>query len=404
MPLSLLPFLRDAPWLTVRRARNYSTLLIAAYVFAIAWALTGAGASDPNGKPIGTDFVSFWTVSFALLHGDAASLYQPEKLAALEQAVTVSTPLFFAWSYPPIALLVVAPLALLPYLWSLAAWLLFGLAFYLQALWRILPQRLTLWVGLAFPAVFLTLGHGQNALLSAGLVGTGLALVTVQPVIAGIALGALAFKPQLGLLVPLALAAGGHWRAFAAAAATVVLLVATTVALYGIETWRAFFAVLPFSRAMLEQGLVPFFKFQSIFAAARLDGASVGLAYALQAAGSVAAAAVTCWVWRRPADQAVKNAVLILASLLATPFILDYDLTLLALAIAWLADAQRDGALPWERTALAIAFFLPLFARPLADFTGIPATPLVAAALLVIAWRRCAGPAALPNQSATATA
>ena len=399
----LLSLLRDAPWLTPRRVRDYATLLIAAYVLAIVWGLTGAGTSDPNGKPIGTDFVSFWTVSDALLHGHAAAIYQPEKLAALEHAA-VNAPLFFAWSYPPIALLIVAPLALLPYLWSLAAWLLFGLALYLQALWRILPRGLTLWAGLAFPAVFLTLSHGQNAFLSAGLVGTGLALLTAQPIAAGIALGVLAFKPQLGLLLPLALAAGGHWRAFTAAAVTVALLVAATIALYGVEVWRAFFAALPFSRAMLEQGLVPFFKFQSIFAAARLDGASVGLAYALQAVGSIAAAAVTCWAWRRATPQAAKNAILVLASLLATPFILDYDLTLLALAIAWLASVQGDGVRPWERTALAIAFFLPLCARPLADFAGIPATPLAAAALLFLACRRCGAPAALPGQSAAATA
>lgn len=399
----MLSLLRDAPWLTARRVRDYAAILIAFDLLAIAWSLTGSGVNDPSGKPIGTDFVSFWTVSLALHHGDAAAVYQPLHLAALEQPLTGRADLFYAWAYPPIALLVVAPLAFLPYLWSLAGWLLFGLALYLQALWRILPRGLTLAAGLAFPAVFITLGHGQNALLSAGLTGTGLALLSAQPVAAGIALGALAFKPQLGILLPLAFAAGGHWRAFASAAATVAILTGATVAFYGIETWRAFFAALPFTHAMLDEGLVPYFKLQSIFAAARLSGASLSLAYGLQALGTCAAAAATFWAWRRPARQTVKNAVLVLGGLLATPFLLDYDLVLLALPIAWLAVEQGELTLPWERVALVTAFFLPLCARPLAEFAGIPATPLVAAALLGLSLRRCGASAPIPHQSAAAT-
>src|SRR6185312_1412544 len=193
----MLSLLRDAPWLTERRVRAYAAILIAFDLFAIAWALTGSGINDPSGKPIGTDFVSFWTVSTALRHGEAAAIYQPLHLAALEQPLTGRGDLFYAWAYPPIALLLVAPLALLPYLWSLAAWLLFGLGVYLQALWRILPRGLALAAGLAFPAVFITIAHGQNALLSAGLMGTGLALLSAQPVAAGIA------APSLRLRRPL---------------------------------------------------------------------------------------------------------------------------------------------------------------------------------------------------------
>src|SRR5690242_11849745 len=286
----MLSLLRDAPWLTERRVRAYSAILIAFNLLAIAWSLTGSGINDPSGKPIGTDFVSFWSVSAALHRGDAGATSQPLSLAALEQPFTGRADLFYAWAYPPIALLVVAPLALLPYLWSLAVWLLFGAALYLQALWRIVPRGLTLAAGLGFPAVFITIGHGQNALLSAGLIGTGLALLSTQPIAAGIALGALAFKPQLGILLPVALAAGGHWRAFASAAATVAILAVATVALYGVAIWHAFVAALPFTHAVLDQGLVPYFKLQSIFAAARLGGAPLALSYGLQVLGTCAAA------------------------------------------------------------------------------------------------------------------
>lgn len=401
----LLAFLRDAPWLTSRRLRDYAALLIVVYVLAIAWALTGVGLSDPNGKPIGTDFVSFWTVSQALHHGAAAAIYHPEKLARLEQAVTGRPDLFYAWSYPPLALLIVYPLALLPYLSSLAAWLLIGLALYLTVLWQILPRRLVLWAGLAFPAVFLTLAHGQNALLTAGLIGTGLILLTAWPAAAGIAIGLLAFKPQLGILIPFALAAGGHWRTLLAATLTVAGLASLSVLFFGIVVWQDFLAALPFTRSMLEQGLVPYYDFQSVFVAARLLDASLAAAYGAQAIVTFSAAVLVVWAWRLPADQGLKNAVLVVAMLIATPFVLDYDLTLLALAIAWLAAAQQhNGALPWERTALVAACLMPLCARVVAARTGIALTPLIEAVLLFILWRRCrAALQAIQPRSAAAT-
>src|SRR5512146_2553219 len=86
----MLSLLRDAPWLTARRVRDYAAILIAFDLLAIASSRTGSGVNDPSGKPIGTDFVSFWTVSLALHHGDAAAVYQPLHLAALEQPLTAA--------------------------------------------------------------------------------------------------------------------------------------------------------------------------------------------------------------------------------------------------------------------------------------------------------------------------
>src|SRR5689334_7665865 len=205
--------LREASWLNRRRLRDYSTMLIVAYAVAALWTLTGHGINDPAGRPVGTDFLSFWTVSSALHHDQAASIYAPDRLALLERATDPGgDDSFYAWAYPPIALLLVYPLALLPYLWSLALWLALGLALYLSVLWRIVPRPLTLWAGLAFPPVFVTAGHGQNGLLSAGLLGSALLLLPTRPWLSGMLIGLLGYKPQIGLLIPFALAAGGQWR------------------------------------------------------------------------------------------------------------------------------------------------------------------------------------------------
>lgn len=139
-----LAFFRDAPWLTQHRIRDYASILILVSVAIIAWLLMGQGIVDPQGRPIGTNFISFWTVSWALLHDRVQVIYAPEILAALEHSIEGGVNAFYAWLYPPIALLIVYPLALLPYLWSLLIWLAAGAALYLTALWRILPRPLTL--------------------------------------------------------------------------------------------------------------------------------------------------------------------------------------------------------------------------------------------------------------------
>jgi alpha-1,2-mannosyltransferase len=381
--LALAP-LRDARWLDERRVRDYATMLIAVYVLAMIWALLGHGIDDPLGRPVGTDFLSFWTVSSALHNGQSHAIYAPLELAALERGVSGGGG-FYAWAYPPQALLLVYPLALLPYLWSLAAWLGVGLGCYMTALWRVLPRPLTLWAGLAFPAVLANLGHGQNGLLTTGLLGWALLLLPERAALAGVLLALLTFKPQLGLLIPFALIAGGHWRALLAGALTTLVLAALSFACFGGALWSDFWASLPFARAMLEQQLVPYYKMQSVFAAARLLGSSIGLAYALQAVVGVGALWITASAWRRSVDTDLRNAVLVSASTLATPFILDYDLMLLALPIAWLlARGLRQGFFPWEKITVAFLCTLPLSARMIAYWTDVGLAPLAETALLAL--------------------
>ncbi|HTJ63627.1 MAG TPA: glycosyltransferase family 87 protein [Alphaproteobacteria bacterium] len=385
MPARFWAALRAGDFVTWPRIRAYCTILALSYLAALAWALAGQGNIDPGGHPIGSDFVSFWTVSTLLQGGDIAAIYQPHGLAEFER-LRVGVPaakLFYAWFYPPIALLLVWPLALLPYLASLAVWLAAGLAAYLTAIRAILPDRRALFVAAAFPAVFVTLSHGQNAFVTTALLGGALVLLDRRPLVAGILIGALAFKPQLGVLIPFALLAGGHWRTIAAAAMTVLALAVLSYAAFGLEAWRGFFTVSDLSRQTLEQGLVPYSKMQSPFAAVRLLGAPVPLAYAVQFLVSGICVLLVAWAWRRPAALDFKSTALILATPLATPFVLDYDLLMLALPTAWLsAHLLKDGAAPYEKTCLAALFFLPVVTRPLAGLTGFCPTPFLLAACL----------------------
>jgi hypothetical protein len=390
---SFLTFLRDARWLTRGRIFGYSTALIAGTVAVMTWVLSGHGTADPMGRPVGTDFLRLWTASYALLHGQERAIYDPAAFFALERAVTEpTTPDFYPWNYPPASLLIIYPLALLPYLGSLAVWTAAGLVGYLTALWRIFPKPLTLWVGLAFPPVFWTVTHGQTSFLTTSLFCWGLLQLSRRPVLAGILFGALTFKPHLGLLLPVALVAGGHWRAIVAAALTTLLAAGTSVALFGADVWADFLVSTADTRSMLESGMNfgHYYKMQSVFAAARLLGSSLPVAYALQAIAAVCVAAAVVWVWRRPKGAAdMKSAVLMAATPLTTAFIFDYDLMLLASPIAWLMrKGITDGALPYERTAIVAASLAPFVSRVAGMHTHLVLAPIFIAALLVVIVRR----------------
>ena len=88
---------------------------------------------------------------------------------------------------------------------------------------------------------------------------------------------------------------------------------------------------------------------------------------------------------------------MVAAALLASPFLLDYDLVLLAIPLAWVArDSLRTGFLPWEKIILAVAFVMPIVSRSIATYAGIPLAPLVIAAVFILVLRRAGRTAPAP--------
>jgi hypothetical protein len=211
-----------------------------------------------------------------------------------------------------------------------------------------------------------------------------------RPLIAGILFGLLAYKPQFGLMIPIALAASGRWRTFAAAATAVAVLVVASTAAFGPHVWQAFFDSTRFTRlVVLEQGDPGWYKMQSVFAWARMWGASIPLAYALQGTLVVGLIAALIWLWRGAAAYRLKAAALCLATILATPFTFDYDMMVLAPAIAFfVADGFARGFGPWEKTALAASWLMPLVARSVAQMTLIPLGVPAMLALFILLLRR----------------
>jgi alpha-1,2-mannosyltransferase len=416
--------LRSGDWLTRERIRLVAIALVIASTAGFLYlVVTAHGAVDLQGRPLGTDFSNVYAAGTYVLDGNAAAAFDPVQQFIRERAIFGAATQFYGWHYPPFFLFVAAALALMPYGLALAVWQAITLGLYLLAIRAILfpspqggegpprhqsgsdsphptAQRAVdlsplgrgewLLLALAFPAVLINIGHGQNGFLTAALIGGALVLLDRRPLLAGILFGCLVYKPQYGLLLPLVLMASGRWRCFAAAAATVVVLTVATTLVFGASAWHAFAVFSEFTRSVvLEQGNTGWYKIQSVFSWARMWGAPIPLAYAIQGAVTVALAVALAWLWRSSVAFALKAAALCLATILATPYSLDYDMMVLAPAIAFLAaDGFRRGFTPWEKTALAALWLVPLLARSVGEATLIPlGVPAMLAVFALVLWR-----------------
>ena len=162
-------------------------------------------------------------------------------------------------------------------------------------------------------------------------------------------------------------------------------LAAAATAAFGVAVWGKWWAVTATAQAALADGAVGFAKMQSLFAALRLLGVPTGAAYAAQLVlAGVVAAVLARLAWRHGFTTQVGAAVLA-GTVLATPFVLDYDLVVLAFPIALLARAKP---LAWERSAAALAFIVPAVGRSLALLTGAAIMVPAAIGLFAVLARR----------------
>lgn len=311
---------------------------------------------DRWGRPLGTDFSGVWVAGHAVLAGHPAAPYDNAANAAAQAAAFGTSDFFLPWPYPPYFLALAAGAAALPYLIALAIWQGATAGLYLTAILRAVrgagfASRDVLIVALAFPAAAINLMHGQNGFFSAGLIGLGGLLLPTRPIVAGILLGLLAYKPQFALAVPVALIAGRQGLAFVTTALTVLALTAASVLAFGWEPWQAFWSGLAFARkVILEGGGLESYKLQSVFAAVRLLGGPIQLAYGVQLVVTLATLYGLAWLWRAAGDIRLRTAGLMVASLLSTPYVVDYDMVLLGPAVAAVsAYGARHGFAPGSR-------------------------------------------------------
>lgn len=361
--------------------------LVVAYVTFLAISShVGAWLVDPHGEVRQNDFVAFWAAGRMALEGQAASAYDWSAHKVVEElAVGHSFDKYFGWFYPPTFLPVVVLLASLPYLIAFFTWIAFTLSAYVFVVRSIIGHRAGILLACAFPAVLWNVSVGQNGFLTAALLGGTMLTMEKRPVLAGILLGLLTYKPQLGVLFPLLLVAGGHWRVFAVATVTTLLLIAGSWGLFGTSTWLAFFDQLGTSNEIvLNEGMAGFHKLQTVFGLTRWCGGSEALAWGLHllAAAAAGISVVVLWMNRRVAYD-LKAAAAGTAALVVTPYLHLYDLIVLAIPLAFLIrHGLRTQFLPYDVPAIAVISAC-VFAVPV---TGIP---LGALAIVIVGAMIC---------------
>lgn len=389
--MTFISHLREATWLDGQRVRGYAVLLGIASLALLANSYLKAMT------PTGSDFLAFWGAGHVTVAGDPAAAYD---LAVQEQVQTgpatgIDAQGFFAFVNPPPFLFATAPFGALPFPLAWIAWVVFGYAAWAWASLRAFPR---LWpIVLVFPGALVAAGHAQAGLLTGALLVGAVATLDRKPVLSGALIGALIVKPHLALLLPFWLAAGGRWKAFCAASASVVALLLASWAVFGTETMLAYPTSWAASAQIMATGDDAFhLRMATIYGQLRLImPASPALAI-----NALVALAMLVLVWRswRVFGQAngetalATGALTLAATALASPYLFNYDLPFLILPLLWLVhQGLRHGFFPYEKLLLVALFLAPYATRAAALPLHANLMPLASALLVWLVWRRGAG-------------
>jgi len=349
---------------------------------------------DPDGLGIPIDFVNVWAAGRLVLEGHPAQAWDWDIQKQVELALLRQDfPGYFAWHYPPPFLFVAALLAQFPYSAAFIGWVSASLVPYLVMMRAIVGRPFGWLLAIAFPMVFNNTLVGQNGFLTAALIGGTLYLMPARPILAGICLGLLSYKPQYGLLFPIVLIAASQWTVFFTAAVVAVAMAFASWLAFGTESWQAFFHWMPmFSQAFLSEGKATWWKLQSLFSLVRYLGGTEQLAWACQWVLTASVATVLVVMWRGRISYSLKAAALAAGTLLTTPYLFIYDMMVLAIPVAFLVRVGlRTGFRPYELPALACALALVVTFTFTGQPTGLFATLIVATLILRRAgpwWRR----------------
>jgi hypothetical protein len=387
-----LGWLRDAAWLDGRRARGYARIVAIGGILLVVALVAGyldTARSDAQGRPFQRDFNAYWSAGRLAESGHPSLAYDPDAIRAEEALTTQPGPHggFLPFMYPPVFLMLCTIMARLPYLVALALFLVATTAAFCASIRQLLPKSWPLYSAAAYPAVLINAAVTQNSCISGALFCGAMSLLGRRPAVAGALIGMFAFKPQLAICMPFALAFAGRWRAFAAAGVMATVLGLLSCLVFGTRVWTAFAQSSSVTRGVLNASNI-WSEGISVYSAARMLHAGAGLGLAIQAVAAVLAISCVAWVCSRRPGAAAEMAVSVACAFLCTPYLIFYDLVSLAAPMAWLASrATATAWRPWEKSLLGVLYLFPFAARSL-DRMHVPLGPPLIVALIVLLIRR----------------
>lgn len=355
------------------------------FVMALEWPQAGIGPNLAN-----SDFVNYWMAGRLAIAGDVSLLFDPQAYFARLQDMFGANYPPHNWSYPPHAMLFFWPLGLFGYKAAMAVFLGLTLALHLFAAemfrrrFAALCEPVIYWTAqLAF--ILVNIATTQNGFLTSGLILLFLAWSDRRPLLAGLCLGALTIKPQLGLLVPVMLLFSRHWAAIGWAALFSLLFAGLSIPAFGIESWRAYFeVVMPFQHGVMTQWVgIMLVMMPTVLSGLRHLGFDAHTALAFQTVFNLACLPLVLYaLWRVRNTGLPRAAVFVLGTFLVTPYSFNYDMGAMTAVCAALASAPG----PWSDSRRLFAAFLCLLPATLIffGFAYLPISPLFILVALVL--------------------
>ena len=388
-------------WLTGRRLRAHATMLALCLWSLYVWNLATPGLGDRSGNLKGTDFLHFYTLGTLAAEHRGADLYEMNTQAAIAaQRVPEAAGIRYLPLYPPQVSILFAPLARLSYGWALALWwafsaLIYGVGCY--SLWRACPNLrdhagTVLIVAAAFPAFFHLIAWGQtSALALACFTGTYFLLRGRREFLAGIVLGCLIFKPQLGLAAAIVFLLIGAWRIVVGAVLSASAQLSVGVLYYGLEPLRQWVHMLWNTRTILPLLEPRPYQTYSLRTFWSMLVPSHDFALGLYVVSACVTLGLTIALWRRgqSVPLALRYSSLLLATVLVAPHLTVYDLVILApaflLVADWLASTPQTASNGWLGILLYLIYMLPLVG-PFARWTQVQLAVVAMAAGVWVIW------------------
>ena len=412
--------LRSGSWLTHERAIGYLVVFAIGNLFGVAIALCRAhGWILPREPHFSTEFMGFYAAGRLVDQGHAALAYAPPAGVSVQdyihslgvapahrdmQRAIAGDPnlIFFTFFYPPVYLLFCAPVALLPYYVGFVLWVVASLALFLFALRHVLGRWTLVLAGAAYLGFFENASVGENSFLTSSLLAFGLLQLEKRPVLAGVLFGSLCYKPHFALPVGIMLLAGKHWRAMIAATLWGIGLCALAGFMFGFARWGEYLGmVVPHASWMLRHDGFAYDIQVTTFSSVRMLGGSVWLADAAQIVTTIFATACVFYASRYGSAE-TRGAMLTASFPLILSVMIDYDLTICALAVAFFYRVvERSEALPWEKTALAAMFGMSMVSFLLRGLYHVPLDIVIVFAFMLVCLKRVRAERATSEAPAT---
>ncbi len=350
----------DLDWISINFVKFLPRVFIALFIFFLIYQYLYY-----QDVFYSSDFSHYWVASRLAMAGDPTAIYDVSRIKAFGQ--TAGIPVEIPWFNTPTFLMLLMPFSLLPYHISIFIWIFGTLGGYLLIMRRFAPHPQFTWLALAYPSAFSNFRYGQNGFLSVIFFGGGLVLLDRYPITAGILLGLMTYKPQIALLIPVALVAGRQWKALTAMLITSGGLIGLSALLFGIDVWVVFFQKIMvmlggFSGGQISSGnFLPLWKMPTVFSVTMALGANFLIAAVIQVIIGISVVVIVGWVWHSKASPAVSSAILVLGTFLVTPYSFIYDTVLIAIPLACLGwEAYTKGWLPGEKYCLFFAWLAPV--------------------------------------------